>query len=676
MIENTSGYYSARQLAGLPGLPGTERQVRARAAREKWAVREAPAPGGPGGVRHEYSLSALPPETQAALLKPAEESALPPALPVPLPLITALADWQTQAMDARLGIIVHVRRVMAERGIRLKRAVEIVVSQARGGTLPEHIQRLVSAANARLGKSRALSSRSIHRWLAQERSGTTAVAPRVKQTATTPPWAPALLKTYRKPQKPALTDCVRYLRTPGLLPAGVTPPSYDQARTLLRRLGNVEVNRGRMGQRELLAIRPFARRDTSQLWPGDVVVADGHTWDAEVGNPRTGLPIRPEIVTVIDVATRKAVGFGIGLAEGAIVVLDALKHACKTHGIPAIFYVDNGSGFKNDLMKNPVTGFMARLGIQLDHSIAYRPQSKGIVERFHRTVWVRAAKMLPTYMGKDMDPEAKTLAYRVTRRTGQGLPSWDDFLGLVRAALDDYNHRPHRGLLKITDPATGRARHQTPKEAWDAALTQGWQPLMPEEDATLWMPEEIRTVARGEVSLMGQRYFSADLAEFHGERMRIAFDIHDPSRVWVMTLDGVRICEAGIRANSQPYKIISYVERADHQRQQAQVRRLENKALAKGIDLEREERAAPKPLTLQEQVDAQEMTALAEPAPAEINGRPRFSGDLADRDWALWVRKNGPAVTDGDRLDLAERLKDPVFRELVGFEPHKQKAAG
>ena len=47
-------------------------------------------------------------------------------------------------------------------------------------------------------------------------------------------------------------------------------------------MGNVAVEQGRMGPREIKATKPFVRRDTSKLWPGDIYMADGHAFDAEV----------------------------------------------------------------------------------------------------------------------------------------------------------------------------------------------------------------------------------------------------------------------------------------------------------------------------------------------------------------------------------------------------------
>jgi putative transposase len=55
--------YSAAELAGLPGMPSTNRRVKARADREMWpSIKRT----GRGGGR-EYPLACLPAETRDAI---------------------------------------------------------------------------------------------------------------------------------------------------------------------------------------------------------------------------------------------------------------------------------------------------------------------------------------------------------------------------------------------------------------------------------------------------------------------------------------------------------------------------------------------------------------------------------------------------------------------------------
>ncbi|WP_081333577.1 hypothetical protein [Burkholderia territorii] len=53
---------------------------------------------------------------------------------------------------------------------------------------------------------------------------------------------------------------------------------------------------------------------------------DTRTFDAEIQQPMHGRPFRPEMTAIVDIATRRAVDFSIGLAESAIAVIDALRH--------------------------------------------------------------------------------------------------------------------------------------------------------------------------------------------------------------------------------------------------------------------------------------------------------------------------------------------------------------
>lgn len=86
-------------------------------------------------------------------------------------------------------------------------------------------------------------------------------------------------------------------------------------RRWLDKVGNVERERGRRGARDLKNILPHKRREFMHLKPAAIYTADGHTFDAEVLNPLSGLPFRPEITTVLDVGTRRCMGWSVGLKQ-------------------------------------------------------------------------------------------------------------------------------------------------------------------------------------------------------------------------------------------------------------------------------------------------------------------------------------------------------------------------
>lgn len=587
-------HYTAKELAGLPvtDWPATERAIQLKAEREVWKWQKRT---GRGGGR-EYDLRFLPKAVQTALLL--REAPAAPALPAPaasLPVTTApaagalvpavpersataLADWQRGTMAARVALVRELQRLAAVIGT--DRAVQTLLGMIAGQTLPET---LAGALRQALGKGRgrqSISRATLYGWLKGfSEGGELALAPKAPERTRIEPWAPYLLAEFQQPQKSALTEVLARLR----LPEGITPPSYDQARRLLARMNLLERNKGRSGPRELKNLRTFRRRDTSQLWPCDIYTSDGHTFDAEVQHPEHGRPFRPEITPVLDVATRRCVGWSVALAESALSVLDAFCRAVETAGIPALFYVDNGAGFKNAMLGDEATGVFARIGCEVTHSLPYNSQARGIIERFHRTVWVRLAKSLPTYMGASMDREARQTVHKLTRAevkaggTPRILPSWQAFVRACEQAVAEYNDTPHRALPKFRD-ADGKLRHRSPNEEWAAAIAEGFRPddvsLPAELVADLYRPCEVRKTRRGEVSLWGNRYFDKALEGFGDEFVRVHYDVHDASRVWVRDRNGALICVAGFEANRDSYMPLSRVEQARAKRAAGREKRL------------------------------------------------------------------------------------------------------
>lgn len=581
-------WYSAQQLAGLPGMPGHESNVRLLAKKNLWPTR--PKVRGKGV---EYPFSALPQPTRDALLArlaatmssaAPDVSSLTGAVPAGGPLATGLftppsqlKDWQRRTAEARAAIVAEVKRLAAIGG--QENAIRTVIHLAATGTLPEQLQQLVTVANAKagVGGSRTLSRTSIYRWIKDAEAGFSALAPKTRDEKGIPPWGAALLSQWQQPQKPTLAAALDRLN----LPAHIAPPSYSQARRFLDKMSARDREIGRMGPREIKSMRAYVKRDTSQMWPGDAYTADGHTFDAEIAHPAHGKPFRPEITTVIDIATRRAVGWSAGLAESTWSVLDALRHGCLGCGIPAIFYVDNGSGFKNALMADEATGFMARLAITLTHSLPYNSQARGIIERAHQTLWVKASRDLPTYMGAPMDREARQKVYKLTRAdikavgTSRLLMAWADFITWCESQVEAYNNRPHRSLPRIRDAATGKLRHQTPMEAWAQAGEEGWQPtlVLENERDDLFRPYKEVLTRRALVTLFGNSYFHRELEHYHGDTVRVGYDIHDASRVWVRDRQGRLICVAEFEGNKRSYFPQSFVEQAAQKRAEGRIKR-------------------------------------------------------------------------------------------------------
>lgn len=713
---------------GIPGIDqgspeeliGSERHIRRIAQRDRWLFQDRP---GRGGGR-AYPISALPEPWRNRLLDAVNRGdptacavmgvPVPEAKPAALPATvapaapaasepTTLSDWQRRTMEARAALLVHIEQ-QVQRGAKRSAAVDALITAAGNGTLDPCLAALIPVANARSGKgagTRTLSARTYYHWLAEARApGATmaTLAPRdARKPAEVPAWAPYFLAAYRQPQQPSVPGAIETMAK--TLPPAVPLPTPAQARYFLKQVSYVDRHKGRMGPNALLAAKGFRRRDTSVLDPLDVVVADGHTFKADIAHPAHGKPFGPEVMALQDRATRFVFGWSAGIAESTWVVMDAIRHGVSRLGMFAIFYTDNGSGFVNQCMGDEVVGFLGRLGATHQRATPHRAQARGGIERLQQSLWVRSARQLVTYRGKDMDRDARKKVVKLVEKdlrvngSSKLLMSWTDFLVWCQQQVDAYNARPHRSLPKVRDAETGKMRHQSPAENLQSWRDRGWQPvtLSDGELADLFRPYEVRTTFRGEVVLPWGRYYHADLVDHGKERVRVGYDIHDGSQVWVRTIDGMLICVARREGNACPDMPASLVEHSRNQRAAGRLRLIHQKeadalieqrgpgmlievgadptpeqhARAERLlaDLEASARhSLPAPMPV---IDVVDEAAIAAPAGPEPTERPRFSNEF---DWARAVMTNPPWAQESDRRLLAAKLGQPAFRLALGLD--------
>ncbi|TWC21075.1 MULTISPECIES: DNA-binding protein [unclassified Pseudomonas] len=643
-------FYTLQELAGLPGLPGTVPGVRKLAERMGWEGQRRL-----GSKAVEYSFSQLPVETQTALLAlsvSGDAAAPKESLPAvntsqAVKVSDRLNDTQKAVMVARLCFVREIERMSV--AVSQSRAIDILVKQARDCALSPYLMERVDLANDRKTGDRGLSERTLKRWIAAYKAhGESGLAPlRQRPNLAIPEWAKEFLRCYQRPTKPSVA--ASYMEFASVY--GGTVPSIHAVKRFLKKLSPDALNAGRMSPQELKSLQSFRRRSTKNLFPGDVYTADGHKFDAEVINPLTGKPYRPEITTVLDVATRKVVGVSVGESESAIGVLDALRDAIR-ECMFAIFYVDNGSGFANDTVREVVD----RIGGTMTHSLPYNSQARGLSERGHQTIWVRAAKKLTSYIGADMDKHAGTRVHRIGRKElremgkSQVLPTFAEFMSGMEHEIAAYNSTPHRGLSKFRDPETGVLRHMTPNEAWQAAISEGWEPIVAPSSLvdSLMRPQVIRKSRRGEIAWSGNTYFAPDLTAFHDQEIRIAYDVRDASQIWAYTLDGELIGAAQLDGNTTDYMPRTMVEQAREKREKGQFKRAVDKLeVLTGHHVEMIAPSTAPSAALQQD----ERAAALEYAREVVAQRPSF--EIPDNDVAryrLW-KKLDTRQASGEELD-------------------------
>ena len=209
--------------------------------------------------------------------------------------------------------------------------------------------------------------------------------------------------------------------------------------------------------------RRFAFREAGQLWMSDVM----HGPRVRHGRTRR----KTYLIAFIDDASRVIPFAAFAMAENVEAFLPVLKGALLRRGMVVKLYVDNGSAYRS----RQLALVCAKLGIALVHARAHKPEGKGKIERFFRTL---RADFLA-----DLDPGAL------------------DSLALLNSRLwawieGEYHNTPHRGLA-------GR----TPLQQW-ARASAGVRPVDPGLDLDdLFLFEDKRLVHKDRtVSLHGRTY--------------------------------------------------------------------------------------------------------------------------------------------------------------------------
>jgi hypothetical protein len=172
-------------------------------------------------------------------------------------------------------------------------------------------------------------------------------------------------------------------------------------------------------------------------------------------------------------------------SEGAVIYLSVLEQAVRRRGIPKRLYVDNGAAFRS----KQLAVVCAKLGIALIHAKPYKPQGKGKMERWFRTVRMQLLPLL----------------------TPEQLVSLDTMNRALSAWIEgEYHHAPHRGL-----------GDESPADKW-ARSSEGVR--MPGADlADLFLAEQKRNVRADRTVTLDGVAFEVDAA-LVGERVTLRFD--------------------------------------------------------------------------------------------------------------------------------------------------------
>ncbi len=208
--------------------------------------------------------------------------------------------------------------------------------------------------------------------------------------------------------------------------------------------------------------RRFAFSGANQLWMSDVMHGPSVLTDGKRKH-------KTYLVALLDDATRIVPFAAFAFSETVAAFLPVLEQAIRRRGIPERLYVDNGSAFRS----HQLALVCAKLGITLIHARPYKPQGKGKIERWFRTVRMQ---LLPRLR----DANLQSLAALNQR--------------LWAFVEGEYHQTPHQGLAD-----------ETPFDRW--AMSSHDVRLAGPELADLFLFEHKRRVQKDRtVSLLGVVY--------------------------------------------------------------------------------------------------------------------------------------------------------------------------
>lgn len=546
----TQEWFSPTEIAAmaLPGLPDTERGVRALV--DRWRKPETEYPANPrgcwrrrdgqgGGFEYHYAL--FPAAAQAKLVF---DLAAPATASCPDDI--ARDDLARQAAWSAYGRATEKKRAEAARRLEIIQSVEALMA---GNVARDRAIMLV-------GNKAGISIRTLYNWfeLIAGRHRTDRLAyliphhtgRQARVEIDVDVWK-AYYGLYMRPERPSHAKCYRDLQKIGR-ERGWTIPNL---KTLQRRIDEIplavqELERG--GIDAVKRLVPPLERDKQALHALEIVNADGHKFDVFV-EWEDGKVGRPHMVAFQDVHSGLILSYRLDRSENRHATRLAIGDMVETHGIPEHVVFDNGRNFsakwisggtserfRFKVKDDDMVGILPTMGAQVHYTQPYSGQSKPI-ERAFRDMAEDVAKdprFAGAYVGKS--PVDKP-ANHGSRAVPIAL-----FRQVLAEGITEHNTRTGR---------SGQvARKRSFAQIYNDSLAQAGTLIRraTAEQRALWLlVSEPRTVTRpdGHVEIGGNRYWSADLLDHMGGKVIVRFDPDAlQADVQVCRLDGSFICNA------------------------------------------------------------------------------------------------------------------------------------
>lgn len=534
-----TAWATAKQLAGLPGFPGSER--RAQEAAKRYGFPTRPRSGRGGGL--EYSVEALPPAARiewAAKFAAANDDAAPIGSIATLTQSRATATrnaslvtgWRKDRQDAVARVLIVFQRFWQAFGGQVTPALRAFVTQWNAAKLDAPL-----AADAALrAQFPILSFSTVRAWYVgvQDR-GLAAITPR---------------EHARKGQYAALAGEVGtavlamlvqqpHLSAQALYEALETQFSdLPSTRAFRRALSYWKTQNAQLFE---AAINPDGWRNKYMSAAGSYsegIIRPNQKWemDSTVGDVMLADNCRHHIVGVIDVFTRRRL-FIVTRTSRANAIMSLIRLAILRWGVPESIKTDNGADYVAQVLET------ALLGLAIEHPLCapFSPHQKPHIERGIGSLMHQLFELFDGYIGHSVADRKgiesrKGFAERILKDnsfTVEMRLTPEQIQDQLNTFCDRMDSKP-RDYLKGRTPlqmAAGHATRTINERALDVLLA-------PSAESGL------RTIGKKGIKIGGGFYNHAHLGGMEGQQMQVKVDDSNLGRCWVFDMDGQFICEA------------------------------------------------------------------------------------------------------------------------------------
>jgi len=561
-------HYTARELAGLSGMPSTERAIQIKATRENWPFQKR---SGRGGGR-EYPLTCLPAETRAALFASNATTESTSENPVALatlglnPLHPATQKMLTAGRNQRLKALIddQERKRMKElslarfqqlpekkqlpgkaRALLLKSAAAFCVGAEAAPGSQQWLERFAQGYNNGAfdlpdwvrNAIPTVTGRTIYRWQAKYNEGgifalADSYTAKTGHTALTTEQQELAIAMQIQFPGCSFKKVVSALQARGI------PANLDTVRRFVKRwlkqnagLHLFLTNPDEWKNKHMFAFGNASENviRLNQIWeadstPGDIMLEDG----------------RFTVIGTIDVYSRRA-RLLVSPTSKATAIAALLRRCILEWGVMESLKTDNGQDY--------VATHIERLleNLEVEHILCppFTPECKPHIERFLGVFSHGIVELLPGFIGHSVaDRKAiearKSFADRLMKRgaTVEAKLTSLEFQKICDRWVDAiYMHDTHGGLNGTTPAEMVRA--------WTAPI----RTIIDERalDVLLHPAHSdggMRYISKKGVVIDNRTYISPEFSGLMGTRVRALIDDTDIGHAYIFSETGEFICTA------------------------------------------------------------------------------------------------------------------------------------